>query len=240
MQLFSESLDQYDESKLHNFKEAVINMNPGSDDKDYIEKFNAARYSVLNKLEQELENRKKKKSIIQLPGSGQLEMFSILESELMSKAAQVESRVDVEAEDIIKVCSGDAALTMDFIKLADNYLESGSNFDLNELIHGMQSKSIPVVSSNRSFKSTFVKDFYILIAEFLEVHYNVPERDSDNQAKFLLEQAFDEEGFEDDLLEVYKNTTDRKGGNRAIEVARLLVHYDIFDDSLITYFRNNL
>lgn len=242
MQLFSEDLNQHSEQKLHGFKEAVVNMNAGHDDAEYREKFNASRYTVLNKIDQELEMRKKKKSIIQLPTTldTQLDMFSVLESDLIAKAAAVENRVDVEAEDIIKACVGDVGLTMDFIKVADTYLESGSNFDLNQLIHWMQNQSIPVVSSSRSFDSTFVKDFGILIAEFLVNHHNYSEKDSDNQAAIILQEAFEKPGFEKDLYEVYGNTRDGEGGTRAMRVAELLVHYGVFDDNLLTYFKHHL
>ncbi|MCS7317188.1 MAG: hypothetical protein NZZ41_02545 [Candidatus Dojkabacteria bacterium] len=239
IELLSTDLSEYDETTLNSYKEAVLNMETNYIDEKFKEKFTDTRYRVLNKIESELAARKKK-SVIHLPASGQMEMFSFLENEMLTKAVQIERKVGVEAEHIVNVCSGDVALMMDFIRRVDEYLNSGSDFDLNELIQWMQRQSIPVVATNRSFKSTFVKDFYILIAEFLEEHYNVSPQESDNQAKLILEEAFDKERFERDLLEVYKNTTDKQGGDRAIEVARLLVRYNIFDDSLIDYIKNNL
>lgn len=240
MDINSSSLETYEEKRLHAIKEAVINMNAGFDDKEYVEKFTAARYTALNKINEELEKRKQKSNVIHLPGSGDLDMVSYLQNDLINKAVIIEDRIDVDANQIIHKFTGNLGLTMDFIKKVDSYLNSGSDFELNELIVWLKAQGIKVVSAERSFKSTFVKDFYILIAEYLEENHNVPSSESDKTAKMILEEVFDKPGFANDLYNIYRNYPDGEGGERYLEVARLLVHYDIFEDSLIKYFREKL
>lgn len=225
MSVINGNISKYDLEKLRSIENDLLYFAPIKKDtsEKYIQDFDTNLLLARERIKREIASR----SVIHLgPSTDDIDLFT---SDLNYKAQKIESILEVDANLIIEACKNNIEATMDFINLATKYIDAQTESNLNELINWFGKMDISNSNETVRTANLFVTEYLGMVAEFLQKFEYEQKADSLISAEQILVNAFEMDGFEDDLTEIYKYC--QNYNERTAEIARLLVHYNILNES---------
>ena len=210
--------------------EMVMNIG-GVDDpsQDFQLEYNELKITVINRLQGLIDSKSRPNLPIILPNGNHFG------DDLIDRAQVVGRLLNINSTRIIQTVEHDIGLTMDFIKLADNFIENNTNIVARtDLVKFLGSVGISQ-SSNDSVRSNFVNTMVFLLVDYVTYELGVVEEESFKEAQALLEDAFSIPGFEDEVRDAYFKLQGEELMNHLIKI---LVHFDVVNDSIHTYIKN--
>lgn len=207
--------------------EAVMNMESVDDpDPKFQKEYNELRAIVVNRLNSLIDSKRKMNLPIVIPEE------NFFYDDLVERAKKIGKVLNINSDSIIKTIQNNIGLTMDFIKLADNFTRNENNIAAKtDLLDFLSSIGVNVSNFN-NIKANFISTLSFLILDYVNQELGVVQEESLKEAMAILEDAFTIPNFEEEVREAYSKF---KGEDLIKHLIKLLIQFDVVDDNIKKY-----
>jgi hypothetical protein len=210
--------------------EMVMNMGEVDDpDQDFQAEYRELKVTAIDRLQKIIDSKKRVNTPLVLPN------IDYFKEDLFDRAGKVSKLLKINYTRLVQKIENDIGLTMEFIKLADNYIgNTTSIIARTDLIKFLGTIGISQSTSD-NLQSEFINTVCFLLIDYITYELGVVEEHSYKEARLLLEDAFTIPGFEDTVRDAYYNLSGEELINQFIKI---LIHFDVVKPNVYDYIKD--